>query len=90
MLRTILVLLKSVAGNIIQPDSRLIWVLDEQVLPILLLHDHVDKSAHDGPAVVEVEGHLVGEVAGLVGEDAKDDVVVVVLGVGAGDETVAC
>jgi len=84
----ILVLLESVCGDLVQADSRLVGVLDKDVLAVILAHDHVDKCADDGPAVVEVEVHLGGKLAGLVAEHAEDDVVGVALGVGTGDETV--
>jgi len=87
---SILILLKSFCGDRVQPDSRLVRVLDEDVLTVVFAHDHVDECADDGPTVVEVEVHLGGEFARLVAEHAEDDVVGVALGVGTGDETVMC
>ena len=84
-----IVLLKSVEGYRVQAEQRLVGVLDQHVLALVHSKDHVDNSTDNTPAVVEVECHLRGKVARLVGENTKDDVVVVVLGVGTGDETVA-
>jgi hypothetical protein len=81
-------LLESVLRNRVQSQHGLVRVLDEDILAIVHLEAHVSDGSDDTPAIVEVEGHLVSEVAGLVGEHAEDDVVVVVLGVGAGNETV--
>jgi hypothetical protein len=86
----ILILLEGVCGDLVQADCRLVGVLDKHVLAVVLAHDHVDECADDSPAVVEVEVHLGGELAGLVAEHAEDDVVGVALGVGTGDETVMC
>ena len=83
-----LVLLEGVCGDLVQADGRLVGVLDKDVLAVVLAHDHVNECADDGPAVVEVEVHLGGELAGLVAEHAEDDVVGVALGVGTGHETV--
>lgn len=71
----------------VEAENGLVGVLDQNVLAFVHLHAHVDDGADDTPSVVEVERHLRGEVTRLVGEDAEDDVVVVVLGVGAGDES---
>ena len=86
----ILVLLEGVCGDLVQANGRLVGVLDKDVLAVVLAHDHVDECADDGPTVVEVEVHLGGELAGLVAEHAKDNVVGVALGVGTGNETVMC
>lgn len=83
------ILLKCIPGHLVQTDGRLVGILDEHVLGIarVLLHDNVDKRAHDGPAVVEVEVHLRCEFARLVAEHAEDDVVEIVLRAGTRDET---
>ena len=79
--------LEGVVWDRVQAQDRLVRILDEHVLALVHLEAHVDDGADDAPAIVEVECHLVGEVARLVGEHAEDDVVVVGCGVGAGDET---
>ena len=71
----ILVLLESVRGHLVKADGGLVGVLDQDVLAVVLAHDHVDKGADDGPTVVEVEVHLAGELAGLVAEHAEHNVV---------------
>jgi hypothetical protein len=86
----ILILLESVCGNLVQADSGLVGVLDKDVLAVLLAHDHVDECTDNGPAVVEVQVHLGGKLAGLVAEHAEDDVVGVALGVDTGNETATC
>lgn len=85
-----LILLKSLLRNLIQPDRRLIRILDQYVLRIgrRISHHHVDEGADDGPAVVEVQVHLGGKFAWFVAQHAQDDVVGGVLWGGAGDETV--
>jgi hypothetical protein len=82
-----ILLLESVKRNLVQAEKRLVGVLDKHVLAFLHTQHHVDNGADDTPSVVEVERHLRGELAGLVGENTEDDVVVVVLGVGTRDET---
>ena len=86
----LLFLLKGIARDVVQTDSRLVGVLDKHKLGLVLVlrHDHVDESANNGPAVVEVQVHLGGEFARLVAEDAEDDVVVCCLGVDTRYETV--
>lgn len=87
LVASILILLESVCGDLVQADGGLVGVLDKNVLAVVLAHDHVDESADDGPSVVEVEVHLGSELAGLVAEHAENDVVGVALGVGTGNET---
>lgn len=84
-----LILLKSIPRHLIKTDSRLVRILDKHILAIRIrfLHDHVDESAHDRPAVVQIQIHLRGELARLVAQDAEDDVVGGVLGGRAGDES---
>lgn len=86
---SLLVLLERVLRHTVQAQNRLVGVLNEDVLALVHTQDHVDDCAHDTPSVVEVERHLCGELAGLVGEYAEDDVIVVVFGVGTGNETVS-
>jgi hypothetical protein len=81
-------LLKSVDGNRVQAEKRLVGVLDQNILALVHSEDHVDNGTDDTPTVVKVECHLRGKLARLVGEHTKNDVVVVVLGVGTGNETV--
>jgi hypothetical protein len=83
-----LLFLKSVERHLVQAKQRLVGVLNQHVLALLHAKDHVDNGADNGPSVVEVKGHLRGKVAGLVCKHTEHDVVVVVLGVGTGDETV--
>ena len=80
-------LLEGVERHGVQAEKRLVRVLDEDVLALVHAEYHVDDSADNSPSVVEVECHLGGEVTGLVCKHTEDDVVVVVLGVGTGDET---
>lgn len=83
----LLLLIKGVERNLVQTKNLLVGVLDEHVLAVGHLHAHVDDGSHNTPSVVQVEVHLGGEIAGLEGNDAEDDVAVVVLGVGARNET---
>lgn len=71
----------------VQTEKRLVGILDEDILALFRAKNHIDNSTDDGPSVVKVECHLGGKVAGLVGKNTEDDVVVVVLGVRAGYET---
>lgn len=75
LVASILVLLESVRRHLVKADGGLVGVLDQDVLAVVLAHDHVDKGTDNGPTVVEVEVHLAGELAGLVAEHAEDDVV---------------
>lgn len=72
--------------DLVQPEHRLVRVLDEHVFALGHVQTHVDDGAHNAPAVGEIEVHLVGKLAGLVADDAEDDMTVCVFGVGAGDE----
>lgn len=83
----LVLLLERVHGDAVQAEHSLVGVLDEDVLALVHAQDHVDDGADNTPSVVEVERHLGSELAGLVGEHAEDDVVVVVLGVGTGDKS---
>jgi hypothetical protein len=74
----------------VESKDGLVRIFNQHVLALLHLEAHVDNSADDSPSVVEVECHLVGKVAGLVREDAENDVVVVVLGVCSGNESKSC
>ena len=74
----------------VKSKDRLVGVLNQDVLALIHLETHVDDSADNGPSVVEIKCHLVGEVAGLVSEDTEDDVVVVVLRVCSGNESRSC
>jgi len=76
-------LFERVIRNRVQPEDRLVRVLDEHVLTVLHLETHVHNRADNTPPVVEVERHLRSKVTRLVGEHPQDDVVVVVLGVRA-------
>jgi hypothetical protein len=80
-------LLECVERDLVQTKQRLVGVLDEHVLALVHAKDHIDDSTNNTPTVVEVERHLGSEVAGLIGKHTEDNVVVVVLGVGTGDET---
>lgn len=72
--------------DLVQPENRLIRVLDEHILALGHMQTHVDDRADDTPAVGEVEIHLVGKLAGLVSDDAEDNVAICVFGVGPGDK----
>ena len=85
----LLFLLKGIARDVVKTDGRLVGVLDKHKLGLLLVlrHDHVNKGADNGPAVVQVQVHLGGKFARLVAENTKDDVVVCCLGVDTRYET---
>ena len=80
-------LLESVFWHRVEAKNRLVGVLNQHVLALLHLETHVDNSADDSPSIIEVERHLVSEVAGLVCENTEDDVVVVVFRVCSGNES---
>jgi hypothetical protein len=80
-------LLKGVERDRVQAEKRLVRVLDKDVLAVVHAKNHVDNSTNNSPSVIEVEGHLGGEVAGLVSKYTEDDVVIVVLWVGTRYET---
>ena len=84
------ILLESVVRYRVQAKDRLIGVFDQDVLAIIHLQAHVDNGADNTPTVVEIEGHLSGEVTRLVGEDAEDDVVIVVFRVRARNKSKTC
>ena len=71
----------------VQAKEGLVGVFDQDVLALIHTEHHVDDCADNSPAVVQVERHLRGEVAWLVGEHTKNDVIVVVLGVGTRNES---
>jgi hypothetical protein len=83
-----ILLLKGVHGHGVEAEKGLVGVLDKDVFAFVHAKYHVNNCAHNSPAVVEVQCHLSGKVTGLGGKDTEDDVVVVVLGVGTGYETV--
>lgn len=84
------ILLECVIRYRVQTKDRLVGVLDQNILAVIHLQAHVDNGADNTPTVVEIEGHLSGEITRLVGEDAEDNVVVVVLGVRARDKSETC
>lgn len=75
-------------GHGVEAEKGLVGVLDKDVFALVHAKYHVNNCAHNSPSVVEVQCHLGGKVTGLGGKDTEDDVVVVVLGVGTGYETV--
>jgi hypothetical protein len=74
----------------VKSKDGLVGVLNQDVLALIHLETHVDDSTNNGPSVVEIECHLVGEVTGLVSEDTEDDVIIVVLRVCSGNESRSC
>ena len=82
-------LLKSVVRYRVQAKNGFVRILNKNVLAVIHLEAHVNDGADDTPAVVQVKGHLASEIARLVSKNTQDDVVVVVLGVGSGDESKA-
>lgn len=82
------ILLKSPRRHFVQPQDRLVRILDKNILSVRHLQTHIADCAHDAPSIGEIKIHLSGEFAGFVAEDAEDDMRVCGLGVGAGDETV--
>lgn len=84
----LVVLVEAAGGHLVQAEDGLVGVLDQHVPAVVALQAHVGDGAHDAPAVGQRQVHLVGEVARLPAHDAQDDVLVVLLGVGAGDEAV--
>lgn len=80
-------LLKRVIRHLVEAENRLVGVLDKDVLALGHLQAHIRNGTDDTPAVGQVECHLGGELTRLSAEDAENDVVIVVLGVGTGHET---
>lgn len=83
-------LVEAAGGDLVQAEDVLVGVLDEDELGVLRLglEAHIGNGADNTPAVGELEVHLVGEVLGLPANNAENDVLVVDLGVNAGDETI--
>lgn len=83
----LVVVLEAAGGHAVQAEDGLVGVLDEDVLALLAVEDHVGDCSHDTPTVGEGQVHLVGEVARLPANDAQNDVLIVRAGVHTGDET---
>lgn len=76
------------AADFVQAQNRLVGILDQhEAAVVLAAQTHVSDGADNTPAVGEGEVHLGGKVAGLPADDAKNDVLVVGLGVDTGNET---
>jgi hypothetical protein len=84
----VVILIEAASRDLVQSQDRLVGVLDEDELALLALEAHVGNGADDTPAVGEGQVHLVGEVAGLPADDAKNNVLIVSSGAGAGNESV--
>lgn len=81
------IILKATSRNLVQSQDLLVRVLDQNILALWTLETHISDRADDTPAVGEGEIHLRCEVAGLPADDAEDNMAVVCLWVGAGDES---
>lgn len=90
LLQLLNLLVEAAGGDLVQAEDVLVGVLDKDELGVLRvgLEAHVGNGADDTPAVGEREVHLVGEILGLPANNAENNVLVVDLGVDAGDETV--
>lgn len=82
------VIFKASSRDLVQPQDLLIRILHKNILALFALQAHIGNGTDDTPSVGEREVHLVGKVPGLPSNDAKDDVTVVCLRVGAGNESV--
>ena len=65
---------KGAVWDVVQPDDRFHWVLDDEVLSVLLLAHNINNAAHDAPCVVHGEVDLSAELGWLELLRPEDDV----------------
>ena len=65
---------KGAVWDVVQPDDRLHWVLDDEVLSVFLLAHQINNATHDAPCVVHREVYLSAELGWLELLHPKDDV----------------
>lgn len=70
------ILLKRPRRHLIQPQQRLIRVLNKHILPLLHVPAHINNRPHDTPSISEIQVHLLSELAWVVAYDTEDDVLV--------------
>lgn len=81
------IVFETASRNLVQSQDLLIRVLDQDILALWSLETHISNRTNNTPAVGEREVHLGSKVARLPAYDAEDNVAVVGLGVGTGDES---
>ena len=80
------VFFERIGWHVVETDRWLIRILDQNVFAIVFLHDHVNEGTNNCPAIVQVQVHLRCELAWLVTQNTKDNMLGRRLGVGTRNE----
>jgi len=83
------IIIEAAGGELVQAENVLVGILHQDELAVFgLLQAHIGDRPDDTPAVGQLQVHLVGKVSGLPADNTEDNVLVVGLGVGTGDESI--